>query len=84
MYSLLKRKNRGMIEESLQLGGRMRKKTSLSIKLIVTMILLVSGIIGLCWILNHLFLEDFYISEKKQELLTGYQIIEKAYVDEIL
>lgn len=73
-----------MIEESLELGERMRKKTSLSIKLAVTMILLVCGIIGLCWGLNHLFLEEFYIYEKKQELLISFDTIEKAYQDEIL
>ena len=44
----------------------MRRKTSLSIKLTITMILLVFGIIGLCWGLNHLFLEEFYIQEKQQ------------------
>lgn len=57
----------------------MRKKTSLSIKLTITMILLVSGIIGLCWGLNHLFLEDFYIYQKKDELLTGFQTLGMAY-----
>ena len=62
----------------------MRKKTSLSIKLSITMILLVCGIIGLCWILNHLFLEEFYIYEKKQELLISFETIEKAYEDEVL
>ena len=62
----------------------MRKQTSLSIKLTITMILLVCGIIGLCWILNHLFLEEFYIYEKKQELLISFDTIENAYEDEIL
>lgn len=62
----------------------MKKQTSLSIKLAITMILLVFGIIGLCWLLNHLFLERFYIYEKQQELLTGFETIENAYKDEIL
>ncbi len=62
----------------------MRKKTSLSIKLAITMILLVAGIIGLCWVLNHLFLEDFYIYEKEDELLTGFETIGNAYADDTL
>ena len=59
----------------------MRQKVSLSIKLTIIMILLVSGIIGLCWIINHLFLEDFYTHEKQETLLTGYKTIEDAYED---
>ena len=62
----------------------MKKKTSLSIKLAITMILLVCGIVGLGWIMNHLFLEEFYINQKKQELLTGFEVIEEAYEDGIL
>ncbi|MBE5888651.1 MAG: HAMP domain-containing protein [Lachnospiraceae bacterium] len=62
----------------------MKKKTSLTIKLTIMMILLVCGIVGLGWILNHLFLEEFYVNQKKQELLTGFQVIENAYEEEIL
>lgn len=57
----------------------MSKRTSLSVKLSITMILLVAGIVGLCWGLNHLFLEDFYINEKKENLLNGFQVIGTAY-----
>lgn len=57
----------------------MRRKTSLSIKLTITMILLVGGIIGLCWLLNGLFLEDFYMAEKKQKLFVTYEVIEEAF-----
>lgn len=62
----------------------MKKKTSLSIKLTIMMILLVCGIIGLGWIMNHLFLEEFYVNQKKQELFDGFEVIEKAYEEEIL
>lgn len=57
----------------------MKKKTSLTIKLTITMILLVCGMVGLVWLMNVLFLEDFYIREKKEELFAGFHTIETAY-----
>lgn len=51
------------------------KKVSLSIKLTVTMLLLLAGIIGLCWILNHTFLEQFYMYDKQNGLLETYELI---------
>ena len=62
----------------------MQKKTSLSIKLTITMILLVCGIVGLGWVMNHLFLEEFYVEEKKQELFTGFEVIEAAFIEGII
>ena len=62
----------------------MRKHTSLSIKLMITMILLVFGIIGLCWLLNHLFLEEFYTYQKRQELLKGFATLDEAYQDDTI
>lgn len=57
----------------------MQKRTSLSIKLMITMILVVCGMIGLVWVMNQLFLERFYINQKKQELFAGFEVIEDAY-----
>lgn len=62
----------------------MRKKSSLSIKLAITMIFLVAGIVGLCWGLNHLFLEDFYIYEKRDSLLDSFQILSVAYENDTI
>lgn len=62
----------------------MQKKTSLSIKLTVTMMLLVAGIIGLCWILNHTFLESFYIYDKQEKLTEAYEVLDEASVEGIL
>ena len=62
----------------------MQEKTSLSIKLTITMILLVCGIVGLGWVMNHLFLEEFYVEEKKQELFTGFEVIEAAFIEGII
>lgn len=57
----------------------MQKRTSLSVKLIITMLLLVSGTLCLCWFLNQTLLEDYYIHEKKQSVLQGFHILEQAY-----
>lgn len=62
----------------------MKKKTSLSVKLTVIMIILVAGIIALCWFLNHSFLEDFYIYEKQQTLLESYEVLNNASKEGIL
>lgn len=62
----------------------MQKKVSLSIKLTVTMLLLLAGIIGLCWILNHTFLEQFYMYDKQKSLLETYDVLQDASEEGIL
>lgn len=48
------------------------------------MILLVAGIIGLCWILNHTFLEQFYIYDKQQTLTEAFDVLDDASAEGIL
>lgn len=62
----------------------MKKKTTLSLKLTITMLFLLAGIIGLCWIMNHTFLEDFYIYDKQQALLETFEVLEQADTDGVL
>ncbi|MBQ8518337.1 MAG: two-component sensor histidine kinase [Agathobacter sp.] len=62
----------------------MKKKVSLSIKLTVTMLLLLAGIIGLCWILNHTFLEQFYMYDKQKSLLETFEVLHEAREDGVL
>lgn len=62
----------------------MKKKVSLSVKLTVTMMLLLAGIIGLCWVLNHTFLEQFYMYDKQQALLESYHVLNKASEEGVL
>ena len=57
---------------------RNKKQMSLSLKLTITMLLLLAGIIGLCWILNQTFLEEFYIYDKQQVLLESYEVLAQA------
>ena len=56
----------------------MKKPVSLSAKLIITMLFLVIGILVLCWVLNHAFLEKFYIHEKQQEIKNAFEILDDA------
>lgn len=62
----------------------MKKRLPLSSRLVITMLLLVAGTIGLCWILNNTFLEDYYVLNKEKELLSGFNTINRACTDGIL
>ena len=35
-------------------------RTSISVKMVITMLLIVIGTIGLCWFINNIFLEEYY------------------------
>lgn len=61
-----------------------KKRRSLFSKLAVTMILLVMGTIGLCWLLNETFLEKYYVYNKQKELLRGFETIDQASREGIL
>ncbi len=62
----------------------MKKHVSLSVKLTLTMLFLLAGIIGLCWILNHTFLEKFYVYDKQQTLLEAYEVLHEASEEGII
>lgn len=62
----------------------MKKRWSLSLQLVITMLLLVAGTIGLCWLLNSTLLEPYYMYKKQEELLDGYKTIDQAAKDGIL
>ena len=62
----------------------MKRQVSLSAKLIITMLLLVTGTIVLCCVLNNTFLEKFYIHEKQQEILTGFDTLDEASAEETI
>lgn len=59
-------------------------KVSLSVKLIITMLLLVTGTIFLCLFLNDTFLEKYYIYNKQYELIESFETLNKAGKDKIL
>ncbi len=61
-----------------------RKKSSLFVMLAVTMMLLVLLTIGLGWLMNRFFLERYYIYNKQQELISGFDEINQASIDGIL
>ena len=62
----------------------MKRQVSLSGKLIITMLLLVTGTIVLCCVLNNTFLEKIYIHEKQQEILTGFETLDNASAEDTI
>ena len=56
----------------------MKKKLSLTFRLVITMILLVAGTVILCWFLNTTFLEKYYSYHKQKELLESFSAIDTA------
>uniref|UniRef100_UPI004055DAE0 sensor histidine kinase n=1 Tax=Agathobacter sp. TaxID=2021311 RepID=UPI004055DAE0 len=62
----------------------MKHKVSLSIKLVIAMLLLVTGTICLCLLLNSTFLEKYYTRHKQYELIESFETLDKAGKDKIL
>ncbi len=58
-----------------------KKKLSISVKLLITMLLIVVGTIGLGWFINNTFLEKYYIYNKQKQILTGFDTINEAAED---
>jgi signal transduction histidine kinase len=56
----------------------MKKKKSLTLQLIVTMLLLVAGTVLFCWFLNNTFLERYYTYNKQKQLLNSFQTINQT------
>ncbi len=63
---------------------RRKKIRSISRQFTTIFIGLMAGTILLCWFLNITFLEDFYISDKQQTLLSAYNTINNAAKQETL
>ena len=53
-------------------------KWSVTTQICVTIIGLVTGTVLLCWFLNTTFLEDYYSSMKMNQLVGGYDAIDRA------
>jgi len=61
-----------------------KTKYSISKQFSRIFVLLMFGTILLCWFLNNTFLEDFYINNKKNDLLTMYDSLNNAANDDVL
>lgn len=55
-----------------------RKSFSIRIQFALIFIALMVGVILLCWALNTLFLEDYYIQKKQRIILDAYETIRRA------
>ncbi len=57
------------------------RKGSLTKEITVIIFSLVVGTVALCWILNTVFLERYYVNNKQNMLETGFQIMDEASAD---
>ena len=57
-------------------------KHSISKQFTCIFVLITAGAFLLCWFINTLFLERFYISNKESELLDAYVFINEAAINE--
>lgn len=58
-----------------------RKQGSLTREMVVIIVGLVAGTVLLCWFLNTVFLEHYYVMNKQKVLLDGFQVIDMASAD---
>ena len=56
-----------------------KRKLSLTLQLVLTMVGIVALTVLLCCIFNNTFLERYYIYNKQKELQDGYRQVERAY-----
>ena len=52
-----------------------KQKTSLTWQLILTMVVIVAGTVAMCWFFNTTFLEKYYMLNKQDSLIDGYDVI---------
>ena len=53
-------------------------KHSIKKQMVITFMAVMTGIIALCWIINNLFLETFYIRNKAGAITNAYIRINEA------
>jgi len=62
----------------MEKNGEMTKKGSLTKELVFIIVALVAGTILLCYFLNATLIERYYISNKQNTLLEGFDVIDEA------
>ena len=70
-------KNKILNHNLKKIHGRVRKG-SLATQMTTIIILLVAGTLLLCWLLNTVFLEKYYMLNKQSTLLDGFGTIDEA------
>lgn len=59
-----------------------RRKESLTQELVFIIVGLVAGTVLLCWFLNTVLLESYYVNHKQKTLLEGYETIDAQCASE--
>lgn len=55
-----------------------KKQSSLTREIALIILGLVAGTVFLCWLLNTVFLEPYYVKNKQDMLLDGFKTIDAA------
>ena len=63
---------------------RKRKQGSLTRQIAVVIIGLVAGTVFLCWLLNTVFLERFYVKNKQNTLMEGFAVMDAASISGLI
>ncbi len=59
----------------------MKTKRHLTVQIVVLVCILAAGAVLVSWLMNVLFLERFYVREKKSTMVTDFQILSNASTD---
>lgn len=59
----------------------MKKRKTLTFKLVITMTCIVAGTILFSWFLNNTFLERIYLNDRQKQLVSAYGLLSEAYED---
>ena len=74
-------RNEGTFDKKRQGRGRHPKEGGLTREIAGIIIGLVAGTVALCWVLNTVFLERYYVMNKENVLLSGFTTIDAASGD---
>ena len=72
---------KGLFDKKRQGRGRRPKEGGLTREIAGIIIGLVAGTVALCWVLNTVFLERYYVMNKENVLLSGFTTIDAASED---
>ena len=72
---------KGLFDKKRQGRGRHPKEGGLTREIAGIIIGLVAGTVALCWVLNTVFLERYYVMNKENVLLSGFTTIDAASED---
>ena len=68
----------------IQKRTKKQKQGSLTRQIAIVIISLLAGTVFLCWLLNTVFLERFYVEHKQETLMEGFAVMDAASLNGLL